>query len=81
MEKECKKPPLGITPRFLNEEGRIIETKGGINRFIDAKQPIPIEWIEELNEYFERQAKLDNTYKNSDVACVYMDKNGYLTPF
>lgn len=85
---ECK-PPLGITPRFVIEERRIAEIQNGINRFIDAKHPIPIEWIEELNEYFnqqvkfEQQAKSDNVYKSPDVAGdhIFIDSDGNLLPF
>ena len=83
---QCK-PPLGITPRFVSEEKRIQEIQSGINRFINAKYPIPIEWVEELNEYFEQKVnqnvEFDNVYKCPDVAgdLIYVDSHGKIANY
>lgn len=47
---QANKPPLGIIPRWRVTEIRIEEINQAINRFIEAKQEIPVEWIKELNE-------------------------------
>lgn len=52
-----KKPPLGLKPRFLIEEERILEIRSAILRYIDDKFPIPIAWIEEYNELAKRNFK------------------------
>lgn len=44
------KLPLGIMPKYIHDEQRREELKQAINRFLEADQPIPIEWIEEYNE-------------------------------
>ena len=49
-----KKPPIGITPRWLLDEEREIEIKEAINRYNEAEYPIPYEWIEELIEIQKR---------------------------
>ena len=48
------KPPLGITPREILDEERLIEITGGIQRYIEADVTIPISWMEELNEITAR---------------------------
>lgn len=49
-------PPLGIKPRFIVESQRITEISEGIIRFLEAKHPIPIEWIEEYNELINKRS-------------------------
>ncbi len=44
------KPTLGVMPKYLWYEKRAFDLIEAINRRIEAKQPIPIEWIEEYNE-------------------------------
>ena len=48
MKKE--KPPIGLMPRHLHIEKRIFDIKDAMNRYIDQKVPIPLEWYEEYNE-------------------------------
>jgi hypothetical protein len=43
-------PPLGLRPRWLVAEQRIAEIKAAMNRYIEANEPIPSEWLEELHE-------------------------------
>lgn len=54
---ELKKPPLGITPRWLLDEERAIEIEQAIMRYNEVDYPIPVEWIQELNEVYERLNK------------------------
>jgi len=44
------KPPLGLVPRKIRENERLVEVKDAIIRYMDASKPIPQEWIDELNE-------------------------------
>jgi hypothetical protein len=50
----AEEPPLGLRPRFLAEESRLIEVWEAISRYLQAGYPLPIEWIEEYNELAER---------------------------
>ena len=59
---ENKKPPLGLTPRWLLDEEREIEIYAAIDRYNEAGYPIPIEWIQELTEIQERLRKFYNGY-------------------
>ena len=48
-----KKPPLGLKPRWIHikqRERKIIEA---MERFTNAGESIPIEWIEELKDLIE----------------------------
>lgn len=56
-EIDMNKPPIGITPRWLLDEERAIEIEEAIVRYNKADYPIPIEWIQELNEVYERLNK------------------------
>jgi hypothetical protein len=44
------KPPLGIMPRYLHDESRMIEIYSAVSRYYHAGKAIPVEWIEEYNE-------------------------------
>ena len=55
--REVKKPPIGITPRWLLDEERAIEIEQAIARYNEADYSIPVEWIQELNEVYERLNK------------------------
>ena len=59
---ESKKPPLGLTPRWLLDEEREREIYAAIDRYNEADYPIPIEWIQELTEIQERLRKFYNAY-------------------
>lgn len=52
--RENKKPPIGITPRWLLDEKRAKEIQEAIYRYKAADYPIPIEWVEELKDLYER---------------------------
>ena len=43
-----KKPPLGIQPYRTYENTRIREIVGGMGRYLDAGEDIPLEWCSEL---------------------------------
>ena len=45
-----KKPPIGLTPKWVIDEKRLKEVRAAIVRYYDAKLKIPIEWIEEYND-------------------------------
>lgn len=44
------KPPLGVLPKFLWDEQRMVDLTEAINRFMDANEPVPSEWVQELAE-------------------------------
>ena len=48
--KKVEKPPIGIMPRHLHIEERIEEIKFGMERYMDKKVSIPLEWFQEYNE-------------------------------
>lgn len=54
---ELKKPPLGITPRWLLDEEREAEIWRAITRYTIAGYPIPMEWYQELDEIIGRLSK------------------------
>lgn len=55
--KRSKVPPLGVKPRFIHEEQRIVELKEAIIRFVSANWPIPDIIINEYNELTENLEK------------------------
>jgi hypothetical protein len=57
-------PPLGLRPRWLVAEQRIAEIKAAMNRYIEANEPIPSEWQEELHELL---AYLRNRRRNVTI--------------
>lgn len=44
---KVEKPPLGLKPKCIHDEERLIEVKEAIQRYIDKCKLIPSEWIEE----------------------------------
>lgn len=50
VDKEYKKPPLGIIPKYIKTEERIEELKQGVERHVKANLPVPKKWSEELQE-------------------------------
>lgn len=45
-----KKPPLGLVPRFIRDEERAREILEAIGRYNDAGEPVPVNWIWELEQ-------------------------------
>lgn len=43
----AKKPPLGLMPEWRHKELRLQEIRGAIERYLEAKEPIPVNWIAE----------------------------------
>ena len=48
------KPPLGLTPRWIRDVERFEEIISAMKRYSQAGMPIPIEWIEEVDELYDR---------------------------
>jgi hypothetical protein len=48
------KPPLELTPRWVREMERFEEIIAAMKRYSDAGLSVPIEWIEELDELYDR---------------------------
>ena len=46
-------PPLGIIPKNLWKKQRLRELRDVIDKYLEANQRVPIEWIEEYNELLE----------------------------
>jgi hypothetical protein len=42
--------PLGVIPKKIWKEQRLGDLRDAIDRYLEANQRIPIEWIEEYNE-------------------------------
>lgn len=45
-----EKPSLGIVPRKFHSEERVYNILEAVDRKVQQKQPIPMEWIEEYND-------------------------------
>lgn len=52
MERPVESP-LGIIPKNIWKKQRLGELRGAVERYLEANQRIPIEWIEEYNELLE----------------------------
>ncbi len=52
-----EKPPLGVKPRAIHEQGRLSGLFEAVLRYMTAGTPIPQEWIDEINELLARYAK------------------------
>lgn len=52
-QRPVAKPPLGILPRWLWLEQRIIALTEAMQRYADAGQPVPPDWVKELRELTE----------------------------
>ncbi len=49
-----KKSPIGIEPKNIWESRRFQNLQSAIERYNEAMFPIPVEWIEEYNEFVNR---------------------------
>ena len=52
-------PPLGLTPKYVWDEHRIWDIWNAIYRFIDAKEAIPLTWVEEYNMLVGKEKEND----------------------
>ena len=50
-----KKPPLGVTPRYIHDERRRLGLMDAIVNYMDADEQVPLEWVEEYNELTARK--------------------------
>lgn len=51
------KPPIGIVPRSINDQKRLLRVKEAIERYTAEFLHIPIEWVEEYNELITKVNK------------------------
>lgn len=58
--KRAIKPPLGIVPKFIWKEQRLMNLREAIDRYLDANLKVPVTWIEEYNELLEDIRKGDD---------------------
>ena len=49
------KPPLGLVPRFIHDEARVKEIIEAIGRYNEVGKPVPVEWLNELNEKIRKE--------------------------
>lgn len=52
-----RRPPLGVTPRYLWDEQRRRDLGNAIRRVAEADVPIPQEWVDEYNELFRKEVE------------------------
>lgn len=45
--------PVGLVPKHIWDAKRKMKIKEAIIRYVEANQPIPVEWVEEYNELLE----------------------------
>jgi hypothetical protein len=43
-------PPLGLIPKFIHDELRLISIQRAMSRYKDANKDIPLAWTKEYNE-------------------------------
>ncbi|MDF2881517.1 MAG: hypothetical protein K0R54_2074 [Clostridiaceae bacterium] len=67
FEPIFERPPLGLKPRRICLEERIAEIQNAINRYVEARKPIPKEWTEELSEQIN---KLNIEYEKHDYKYI-----------
>ncbi|CAI3674294.1 hypothetical protein CNEO4_620037 [Clostridium neonatale] len=65
-----KRPPLGITPRFILDEERREEIIDAMNRYLYKNKRIPSEWLEELNEIQDRLSKKENNFGSCNFGFI-----------
>ena len=58
-----KKPPLGLVPRFIRDEERAREILEAIGRYNDAGEPVPVNWIWELEQKLRTKEPDDGRFK------------------
>ncbi len=63
----CKRPPVGITPRFLWEEKRIKEIREAIKRYQEAGISYDDTWLGELYDLENREENEKKTKKLVDL--------------
>lgn len=47
------KSPLGIIPKNIWKKQRLRELRDAVERYLEANQIVPIEWIEEYNQLLD----------------------------
>lgn len=57
MTSRPRPPSIGVTPRFIVEEGRLQDLSTAIERRTQEHMPVPFDWIQEYNELLERIEK------------------------
>jgi hypothetical protein len=61
MNKDYKKPPLGLMPKHIFEHNnnikRFEDVCDAISRYYNESRKIPIEWISEYNELIDKLNK------------------------
>ncbi len=71
FQEKITKPPLGITPKSIWDEKRIVEIKLAIQRYVEAGKKIPAEWVYEKNELTNAQEQSKNIapnwYRKDDI--------------
>lgn len=55
VKQKIIKPPIGIKPRYIHDEQRLIDIQRAIERYLYACMPIPTVWIYEYNELVVKQ--------------------------
>ena len=43
-----RKPPLGLTPKYIWDSQRLFDIINAIHRYAQAEKPVPGEWVDEL---------------------------------
>ena len=49
-----EKPPIGVRPRAIHDQGRLSDIFEAVLRYMTAGCKIPPEWAEEANEIISR---------------------------
>jgi len=60
---DTERPELGLMPRKLFEEQRMVDICGGISRYAAKGQLIPKVWVDEMHELVDNQQYYDKEDK------------------
>lgn len=55
---ERKKEPIGLKPRYLHDEFRLVAIQEAVERYAQARKPVPQEWIDEWVELVGKLGKV-----------------------
>lgn len=50
MSFDSNKPPLGVKPRWIADYHRLQEVHAAVGRYLEQREPIPQEWLDEIQE-------------------------------
>lgn len=84
---ELKRPPLGLTPKFICDETRIAEIEAAVARYAAAGKGVPSEWLQELEALTRSRLSMTSVAisgvtsitSDNDISTTYAGNLGTVT--